>query len=251
MSATIFSVEHLSLSYPTAHGERSVLRDISLSLACGQKLALYAPNGSGKTSLLRCITGLLRPKAGTIFFHDKEIRKEADFQKLRRKVGYVLQEASDQIFFPTVLEDIAFGPLNLGFSPKAAQAKAKEQLAKLGILSLKDRPTHALSGGEKRLVALAGILAMEPEALLLDEPTTALDEEASQKLLEILAKLPTARITVSHDLLFLSSVADTFYTIENQQLINMPCPILHSHKHAHFGGEKAHSHIEAHYTPNV
>ncbi|MCR5815033.1 MAG: energy-coupling factor ABC transporter ATP-binding protein [Desulfovibrio sp.] len=242
MDSAIFSLEQISIAYQTVQGERTVLQDISFSLCQGQKIALYAPNGSGKTSLLRCITGLLPAKSGKIFFHGQELAKEKDFQKLRRKVGFVLQEAADQIFFPTVLEDIAFGPLNLGLDPQAAAKRAKDLLTTLGISELEDRPTHELSGGEKRLVALAGILAMEPEALLLDEPTTALDTASSGKLLEILSQLTTARITVSHDLLFLSKVAEQFYTIEQQKLVRMPKPVLHSHHHTHVGGEKAHSH---------
>lgn len=242
MNSAIVSLEHITLAYHTTRGDRTVLQDISLSLHEGEQLALYAPNGSGKTSLLRCITGLLPPKAGKIFFHGQELRQEKDFQKLRRRVGFVLQEAADQIFFPTVLEDIAFGPLNLGLTPEAAKERACVLLKTLGIANLQDRPTHELSGGEKRLVALAGILAMEPEALLLDEPTTALDNEASDKLLDILTHVSTARITVSHDLLFLSKVADTFYTIEQQKLVTMPQPVLHSHLHAHIGGAIKHSH---------
>ena len=137
---------------------------------------------------------------------------------------------------------IAFGPLNLGLTPEAAKKRACVLLKTLGIANLQDRPTHELSGGEKRLVALAGILAMEPEALLLDEPTTALVNEASEKLLDILTHVSTARITVSHDLLFLSKVADTFYTIKQQKLVTMPHSVLHSHLHAHIGGEIKHSH---------
>ena len=141
-----------------------------------------------------------------------------------------------------LLEDIAFGPLNLCLTPEAAKERACVLLKTLGIANLQDRPTHELSGGEKRLVALAGILAMEPEALLLDEPTTALVNEASEKLLDILTHVSTARITVSHDLLFLSKVADTFYTIEQGHVVTMPQPVLHSHQHAHIGGEMKHSH---------
>ena len=239
----IFELRNIKISLHQNYKQRLILDGVNLKIAPKEHLGLFAPTGSGKTTLLRCLTGLIPKDSGEIFFHGSAISTEADFQKLRRGVGFVVQEASDQIFFPTVIEDVMFGPLNLGFSATDARQRSLRLLETLGILNLKDRNTLHLSGGEKRLVALAGILAMEPEVLLLDEPTTGLDEQAVQRLEDILAHLDCARIVVTHDPLFLSQVADTCYTIIDKKLIPMTTPIPHIHHHAHLGGDQMHEHM--------
>lgn len=238
----LLSVDHLCICYETPLGERTVLDNASLSLSDHEHIGLFAPNGSGKTSFLRCLTGLLRAKKGRIFFHGQEVRKDSDFAFLRRSVGFCVQNAQDQIFFPTVLEDVEFGPLNLNLSPKEARKRALESLERLHILFLQDRNTRELSGGELRLVALAGILAMRPEALLLDEPTTGLDHEASGRVLSILKELKEPRITVSHDLSFLSRISDSFYTISERNFVKIEAPISHTHEHVHLFGNVVHVH---------
>ena len=130
------------------------------------------PNGSGKTTLFHIIMGLLTPSSGTIEFFGKPVKTEKDFRKVYKKVGLLFQDADDQLFSPTVLEDVAFGPLNLGKSKLEARNIAQNTLERLGIAHFENRVTHKLSGGEKRLVALATVLSMEPELLLLDEPNT-------------------------------------------------------------------------------
>ena len=238
----IFSLCQVSIHYGQGAEQREILKDVNLSLAPAAHLGIFAPTGSGKTTLLRCITGLIPKHTGHIFFAGREMCSEKDFQALRRSVGYVIQEAQEQIFFPTVFEDVLFGPLNLNLSPEAAAARALETLELLDIVDLQHRNTLELSGGEKRLVALAGILAMRPQALLLDEPTTGLDPKACQRLESILQRINCARITVSHDLLFLEKVADTFYTIEDHQLCELHTASVHYHKHMHLGGHMEHQH---------
>ena len=137
---------------------------------------------------------------------------------------------------------MAFGPLNLGLSPDAARERALETLVRLGLDGFADRQTHALSGGEKKLVSLAGVLAMQPQALLLDEPTNALDMAARQRLLDILAALPTARITISHDWDFLQQVSNRFMTIEDGRLVTDAPSLAHVHRHAHPCGHVPHVH---------
>ena len=133
-SGDIVTLEHIFFSYRTnSGGTRSVLRDVNLSLKPHHRIGLYGPNGSGKTTLLRCITGLNRPSGGRVLFHGREMKSERDFHDLRVAVGFVLQNADDQLFFPTVLEDVAFGPLNLGMSPDAARERAIETLKSLGM----------------------------------------------------------------------------------------------------------------------
>jgi cobalt/nickel transport system ATP-binding protein len=151
--------------------------------------------------------GLLRPSSGRIVAFGSERRVEADFHEVRRRAGYVFQDPDDQLFCPTVAEDLAFGPLNLGKSREEALATAERTLALLGLSAFRDRITHHLSGGEKRLVSLAAVMAMEPDVLLLDEPTTALDEGTTERLREILLDLPQAMVLVTHDPAFRGAVA--------------------------------------------
>ena len=236
----LFCLENLTLT----HDEQAapLLQDVNFCLYPGEHIGLYGPNGCGKTTLLRGITGLHKAARGGVRFQGKLLRSEADFHPLRCAVGFVLQHAEDQLFFPTVLEDVAFGPLNLGLPPDAARERALETLARVGLAGFADRQTHSLYGGEKKLVSLAGVLAMRPQALLLDEPTNALDMAARQRLLEILVALPTARITISHDWDFLQQVSDRFMTIEGGRLITDAPSLDHTHRHAHPCGHVPHVH---------
>ena len=212
-SAPIFSLENITFGY-----EEPVLRDLSLSLYPGQILGLAGPNGAGKTSLFRCVTGLSKIWRGAIRFYGEQIVNEAGFGRLRRKVGYVLQDADDQLFFPEVMEDLTFGPLNLGLSPEAAREAAEEALELVGLSGYGARLSHTLSGGEKKLVALAAMLAMKPEALLLDEPENALDEKATAHLVELARSLPCAKIIISHEPSFLAKTCDEILILKDGHL---------------------------------
>ena len=157
-------------------------------------------------------------------------------------MGYVLQNADDQLFFPTVLEDVAFGPLNLGLGNAEARSRAEETLASLGLADYAERLAHRLSGGEKTLVALATVLAMRPEALLLDEPTTGLDADARERIIGVLNDLSTARIVISHDWDFLERVADEIWGMD-KGVLRTGVPLhAHTHRHAHPLGEVPHGH---------
>ncbi len=187
--------------------DRPVLRGCEFRLASGERLAVVGPNGSGKTTLLHLIVGLLKPDRGEIVIFGKPRRKESDFHDVRRRVGLLFQEADDQLFCPTVLEDVAFGPLNLGHDRAAVRQITGETLEKIGLSGYEHRITYKLSSGEKRLVALAAVLAMQPEVLLLDEPTAGLDETSRCRLLEILQDLPQSMLVVSHDREFRETIA--------------------------------------------
>jgi cobalt/nickel transport system ATP-binding protein len=187
--------------------ERPVLRQCNFRLQAADRLAIAGPNGSGKTTLLHLIVGLLRPARGEIEIFGKPRREEADFHEVRRRVGLLFQEADDQLFCPTVLEDVAFGPLNLGHDRATVRLIVTQTLEELGLSGYEHRITYKLSSGEKRLVALAAVLAMQPEVLLLDEPTSGLDETSRRRLLEILQKLPQTMLLVSHDREFREALA--------------------------------------------
>lgn len=179
----------------------------SLTLEPGARVSLVGANGSGKSTLLKIVLGLRRPQRGTVAVFGRVRREESDFHEVRRRVGLVFQDADDQLFCPTVVEDIAFGPLNLGKTPSEALAIVQRVLEAMHLTHLRDRVTHRLSGGEKRLVALASVLAMDPEVLLLDEPTNALDPENEARLVDILLSLPQTILLVSHDAAFRERVA--------------------------------------------
>lgn len=208
-------VENICFGYQP---DRLVLRDLSLTLARGNKLGLSGANGSGKTTLFRCLTGLEKIRSGSISMCGNPVCKEKDFQQLRKKVAYCLQDAENQLLFPTVLEDLAFGPLNLGLSAKEAQVRAQETLQMCGLENFADRMIDELSGGEKKFVALAAMLAMRPKALLLDEPLNNLDNKARERLKEILASLDCAQIIVDHDAGFLKEICHSFAIFKNGRL---------------------------------
>jgi cobalt/nickel transport system ATP-binding protein len=187
---------------------RPVLQGAEFSLHAGERVALTGANGSGKTTLLHLLVGLLLPSAGEIRAFGRVCRRDADFYEVRCRVGLLFQDAEDQLFCPTVIEDVAFGPLNLGRTPEQARAVAEKTLEALGLAGYEQRITYKLSGGEKRLVSLATILAMEPAVLLLDEPTSGIDQETEERLAAILAGLPQAMIVVSHERDFLQQVTN-------------------------------------------
>jgi len=186
------------ISYGYRAGQ-SVLDRVSLTLNKEERLFIAGPNGAGKSTLLRILVGLIKPNGGKIHAFGRACVTDADFHDLRCRVGFIVQDPDDQLFCPTVVEDIAFGPLNLGASREEALAIVDEVLDQLHLKHLRERITHELSGGEKRLVSVAAVLAMKPDVLLLDEPTNALDEENMQRLEEILLELPQAMILISHD----------------------------------------------------
>lgn len=219
-----------------------VLHHLDFSLKPGEKVGLVGENGSGKTTLLHVIMGLQKPATGTITFLGKTVSQRKDFENLRQQVGLIFQDADDQLFCPTVMEDVAFGPLNQGKSREAAQAASRKILHDLSISHLADRFTHKLSGGEKKMVALAGILAMEPQMLLLDEPTTGLDPDTRTTLLAIIKKLNMACVIISHEYDFLVEVTDTLYVMKNGQLVVDAGEMVHSHYHVHPHGTFPHEH---------
>ena len=188
----MIDLKDISFGYP---GGTLVLDQLNLSLRAGDRTGLMGANGSGKTTLFHIIMGLLKPSAGSIEIFGKPVRAEKDFEEVRQRVGLLFQDADDQLFSPTVLEDVAFGPLNLGKSKEEAKTIAQQTLMSLGLTGFEDRVTHKLSGGEKRLVSLATVLAMEPEVLLLDEPTTGLDQATEKRLIEILKGLDPVSYT--------------------------------------------------------
>ncbi len=181
------------------------LRGVDFQLMPGETVALLGANGSGKTTFVLHLNGLLAGR-GSVTVCGLPVEKR-NLPVLRQKVGIVFQDSDDQLFMPTVLEDVAFGPLNLGHSPDATLTKAREALRQVDMLEAEKKAPYHLSAGQKKRVAIAGILAMEPEILVLDEPTTFLDPPGQRALTELLRELPQAKLLVTHDLEFAGALA--------------------------------------------
>jgi len=181
------------------------LAGVDFDLLPGETVAVFGSNGSGKTTFVLHLNGLLQGK-GSITVCGLPV-VAANLAQVRRKVGVVFQDSDEQLLMPTVLEAVAFGPLNLGLSPEEATARARKSLAQAGIASALNKSPYHLSAGEKRRVAIAGVLAMEPDILVLDEPTTYLDPPGQRELLLLLRQLRQAKIIVTHDIQFARAVA--------------------------------------------
>jgi len=240
MSPVILNLSKIRYGYP---GGPLVLNDLDFHLHAGDRIGLVAPNGSGKTTLFHIIMGLLEPLSGIVEAFGEERKADADFMEVRRRIGLLFQDADDQLFSPTVLEDVAFGPLNLGKSRDDAVAVARKTLDFLGLNGFEDRVTYKLSGGEKRLVSLATVLAMEPEVLLLDEPSTGLDSSTKDKLIDILNGLDLSFLLISHEFDFLSKTAKHIYTMDGGRIRFDEELHIHSHQHAHLMGKQPHRHV--------
>jgi len=239
-NSSVIKLEDISFSYPGSNAK--ALDHLNLEIKKGDRIGMMAPNGSGKTTLLHTIMGLCKPESGTIEVFGKLLKNEKDFLPVRSKIGLLFQDSDDQLFCPTVLDDVAFGPLNLGFSPQDAIDIARSILERLGIKFLKDHVTHRLSGGQKRLVALAAVLAMEPEVLLLDEPTAGLDNKVKEKLIHILNSLDISYFVISHEFDFVKAVTDKIYSMEDGKILTDDEIHIHRHEHVHKHGRHPHIH---------
>lgn len=235
----IVNLVDVSYRYP---GGASVLDNLNFRFFQGNRIGLLGPNGSGKTTLFHIIMGLLKPSSGSVEVFGRPMVSEKDFRTVRKRIGLLFQDADDQLFSPTVLEDVAFGPLNLGKSKEEAMKIARDTLKYLDLTGFEDRITYKLSGGEKRLVSLATVLSMEPEVLLLDEPTSGLDEKTRTKLTEVLSELNQSSMIISHELDFLYETTDVIYTMKNGKIELDREDHLHQHAHAHPHGRYAHKH---------
>jgi len=196
MSHHLVAVQDLTYTYPDGTG---AVRGISFSIHHGESVAVVGANGAGKSTLLLHLNGSLTPQGGTVRIGDFPLTK-ATLATVRRTVGMIFQDPDDQLFMPTVAEDVAFGPLNLGLPPDEVEARVERALERVGAAHLRDRPPHNLSGGEKRAVAIAAVLAMAPDILVMDEPSANLDPRGRRQLIELLAGFNHTKIIATHDL---------------------------------------------------
>jgi cobalt/nickel transport system ATP-binding protein len=189
-------VRQLAFAYPDGH---QALFGVDLTVAHGERVALLGPNGAGKTTLVLHLNGILAGGHGTVAVAGLPVSKE-NMLEIRRRVGIVFQDPDDQLFMPTVREDVAFGPANLGIRGDELEQRVRHALDQVGLLALIDRPPHHLSFGQRRRVAVATVLAMQPEILVLDEPSSNLDPASRRELADILRELQLTTLMVTHDL---------------------------------------------------
>ena len=214
------STENLSFTYPDG---TQALKNINIEIEKGEKVAIIGPNGAGKSTLFSHFNGLTEPTSGCVKIEGKPISFEKDeLLKVRQKVGIVFQDPNDQLFAPTVKEDIAFGPMNLGLSYDEVEKRVEDALKMVGMENYEDKTPHHLSGGQQKRIAIAGIIAMKPELMILDEPTAGLDPDGVEKVLNIMNQLNEEGMTLiisSHDIDMISKYADKIFVLYNGEII--------------------------------
>ncbi|NBO91288.1 MAG: ABC transporter ATP-binding protein [Planctomycetia bacterium] len=213
MSETAIEVNELTF----AHGSRRALDGVSFRVSLGERVGLVGPNGAGKTSLFLCLAGVLRPQSGTVRVCGLDVRAER--RGLPRCLGIVFQDSDDQLFNSSVHDDVAFGPLNLGLEPGEVRKRVSEALQRVGMSGQEARVPMQLSGGEKRRIALAGVLAMRPEVLLLDEPTMFLDPRGRRELIGLLREVAGTQLVASHDLEFIRELCPRIMLLDGGKVI--------------------------------
>lgn len=214
----LIEVRGLTFGYP----DEDLLFDrLHFRLFRHQKVAILGDNGTGKTTFFHLLMGLLKPIEGEIVIFQKPRQKEKDFLEVRQNIGMLFQDPDDQLFCPTVEEDIAFGPLNLGKSQHEAKETVKDVCKSLGIEHLAHKLTSRLSAGQKRIVSLATVLAMKPVCYLLDEPTNGLDDKSMTKFIDIFHKSIDTAIVISHDVGFLKKTVDVIYELRDKALYKL------------------------------
>ena len=215
-------LETKNLSY-TYHDGTQALKNVNIKIRKGEKIAIMGPNGAGKSTLFSHFNGLNEPTSGHVEIDGEKIIFERDeLIKVRQKVGIVFQDPNDQLFAPTVKEDVAFGPMNLGLDYDEVEKRIRESLEMVGMSGFEEKTPHHLSGGQQKRVAIAGIIAMRPDIMILDEPTAGLDPEGVDKVLDILNKLNTEGISIvisSHDIEMVNQFADKIFVLHDGEII--------------------------------
>jgi cobalt/nickel transport system ATP-binding protein len=215
LMTAILEVDGLAFAYPDGH---QALYGVSLAIQRGERVALLGPNGAGKTTLVLHLNGILTPGVGSVRVDGLEVAK-ANLREVRRRVGIVFQDPDDQLFMPTVRDDVAFGPANLGLTGAELDARVEAALAMVGMGEYVDRPPHHLSFGQRRRVAVATVLAMEPSLLVLDEPSSNLDPASRRELAQILQSLDVTVLMVTHDLPYALELCERAVVIDDGSIV--------------------------------
>lgn len=222
----LFDIQNLTHEYSDG---TLALDNVSVGFKRSERIALLGTNGSGKTTLLNHLNGILKPTSGRILFDGNPLKYDAkSLLELRKRVGFVFQDPNDQLFAPTVRQDVAFGPLNLGYSTEKVKVIVEEALAIVGMSGFGDKPPHFMSLGQKKRVALAGVLAMEPEVIIMDEPTSNLDPRATSDILHLLLQLNKEKgitlLLATHDVDMVPLFATEMYVLNKGKLVSQGTP---------------------------
>jgi cobalt/nickel transport system ATP-binding protein len=262
--ADAFRLENISFDYEGI----PAICSLSLQIAQGERVALLGPNGSGKSTLLRILDGLYFPTSGSLKFRNFELSKDNlgnqqfcfDF---RRRVALVFQNPDVQLFNPSVFDEVAYGPLQLQWTKEEVIRRVEETLAFMSLSHLRDRPPYRLSGGEKKRVALASVLVMDPEVLLLDEPTATLDPKSQSQIVDLIQQWKGSSktvVTATHQLEIVEDIADRVLVLESGAIIAagttseilsdtallLRANLAHAHRHSHGGQVHSHPHLHGH-----
>lgn len=262
--ASLFDVREVSFDYEGV----PALNGLSLTIKQGERIALLGANGSGKSTLLRMLDALCFPSHGSVSFCGEPLTAERLRQdelafSFRRRVGLVFQNPDAQLFNPSVFDEVCYGPLQLQWTKDEVVRKVEETLAFMGLAHLKERPPYRLSGGEKKRVALASVIVLDPEVLLLDEPTSTLDPKSQSQLVDLIQQWKgTSKtvITATHQLEIVEDIADRVFVLEKGAVIATGAPaeiladadlllranLIHAHRHSHDGVVHSHPHIHRH-----
>ena len=220
-------IETKNISYHYPDGTKA-LEEVDFKVKKGKIIALLGPNGAGKSTLFLQFNGILQPSSGSVVVDGEPLSyQKKDLLKVRQKVGIVFQNPDDQLFAPTVMEDVAFGPMNIGLSNEEVENRVKEALNRVGMEGYEDKAPHHLSGGQKKRVAIAGILAMKPEIMVLDEPTSGLDPRGASQILRLLYQLNKDGMTIvisTHDVDLVPLYAYNVYIISEGKIIKEGSP---------------------------
>ncbi|MBQ2086283.1 MAG: ABC transporter ATP-binding protein [Oscillospiraceae bacterium] len=206
--------DNVTFSYP---GSAPALEGVTFEVNDGEKVGLIGANGAGKSTLMKCVPGLLEA-SGMITVGGLAVNRE-NLAEIRRKVGYVLQDPDSQMFMPKVIDDMIFGPVNYGLSREEAEAQADRVLEELGMTRLRDRYNHRISGGEKRMAAIATVLAMGPDIMLMDEPSSSLDPRNRRALINTIKRLDRTMLIASHDLDMILDICSRVILLDGGKLI--------------------------------
>ncbi len=215
MSHHRVELKHVSFAYPDGH---QALQSVSFILGHGESVGIVGANGAGKSTLLSVLTGIQFPQKGTVRVGDLPVNKKT-LAEVRRSVGLVFQEPDDQLFMTSVYDDVAFGPRNYKLDQEEVDKRVMEALEQVGIVHLKDRPPYKLSGGEKRLAAIAAVISMKPDILIMDEPTASLDPQARRKIMSILKGFSHTKIITSHDLDMIMDMCSRTIVLKKGQIV--------------------------------
>lgn len=261
----LYALKHVQFSYKTGYA----LKHINFSVSTGERIAILGANGSGKSTLLKILGALAFPTEGVItafgnVINEKYFQNESNEYEFRKHVGYVFQDPDVQLFSSSVLDEVAFAPLQMGLTKQEALIRAKHAMDVMDINHLKDRVPHQLSGGEKKRVAIASVLSYGPQVWLFDEPMAGLDPRSQSRLIDFLYQLNTSDNTViiaTHDLSTLTEIADRVIVLSEKHVVaadDTPKRILSNgklltannliHEHAHSHDKKSHKHVHRHYT---